>query len=63
MVAGVLALETIGWICGRMEVNLVPDFSLRIWQMIVLACLPLAAAGISMFTARHTVDTALKQLP
>lgn len=63
MVAGVLALETIGWICGRMEVDLVPDFSLRIWQIIVLACLPLAAAGISMFTARHTVDTALKQLP
>ncbi|HTK84126.1 MAG TPA: permease [Patescibacteria group bacterium] len=63
MMAGMLVLATIGWICGRMEVDLVPDFALRIWQMLVLACLPVAAAGISMVTARHTVDTALKQLP
>lgn len=63
LIAGTLALVTISWICGHMEVDLVPDFSLKIWQMLVLACLPPAAAAISMFTARHTVDTALKQLP
>lgn len=63
MIVGTLALTTIGWICGHMEVNLLPEFSLATWQMLVLACLPLAAAAISMATARHTVDTALKQLP
>lgn len=62
-VAGALAILAIGWGSGRMDVNLLPGFTLTPVQMIMLAALPLLAAGISTLTARQTVMRVLGTMP
>jgi hypothetical protein len=63
MIAGMLTLGIIGWMAGRMEATLVPGFTLQIWQIGALLCLPLLAAAISAVTTSHTVKAALTKLP
>jgi cell division transport system permease protein len=63
MAAGLLALTAIGWMSGRMEINLVPGFSLQGWQVAALICLPLVAGVIAIVTTRQTVNKALTRLP
>ncbi|MCB9988939.1 MAG: permease [Rhodospirillales bacterium] len=63
MMIGALTLFIIGWLSGRMDINLLPDFHLTGMQMAVLAALPVIAALIATFTARLTVYRVLAQMP
>jgi cell division transport system permease protein len=62
-VAGALAMLAIGWGSGRMDVNLLPGFSLTWGQIGILALLPVMAGAISMMTARRTVMRVLGTMP
>ena len=61
--AGALAMITTGWLSGRMDVNLLPGFSMSAGQIGILAALPLMAAAISTLTARQTVMRVLTTMP
>lgn len=61
--AGTLAMLAIGWSAGRMDINLLPNFSLSPLQIVILAMLPLLAAAIATATARRTTIRALLTLP
>jgi cell division transport system permease protein len=62
-VAGVIVLGVIGWMSGRMNVNLLPDFTLSPIQMGSIACLPFAAMLLAILAARHTVLRTLSRMP
>ena len=61
--SGALVLVIIGWFMGRMDINLIPDFSLSTVQMSLLALLIPFTAIIGVATARHTVLRALALMP
>jgi cell division transport system permease protein len=63
MVVGLAALLAIGWMSGRMEVNLIPGFTLQGWQIGALIMLPLTMGALAAVTARFTVNRALTKLP
>lgn len=60
---GALAMAAIGWASHRMDVNLLPEFTMGTGQILVLAALPLLAAMIAMVTARQTVMRVLTAMP
>jgi cell division transport system permease protein len=63
MVAGSLVILGIGWVSGQMGVNLLPDFRLTPGQMAAIVCLPVIAAVLAIFAARHTVISTLSRMP
>ena len=63
MVAGWIMLMIIGFTAGKMEVSLLPEFSLSFVQILSLMMLPVAIALLGMLTARHTVLRFLRQMP
>lgn len=56
-------LGAIGWAARRVEGGFLPSLSLPILGWVVIALLPLAAAGLSMYTARLTVHGTLARMP
>lgn len=62
-VVGGLTLLVIGWLAGKMEISLLPDFSLSLTQIIMLMALAPIIAFLGMMTARHTVLRALSLMP
>lgn len=63
LAAAALALVLVGWLTGRMDMALIPDFRLSALDMALLAALPVAAALLAAFTARRTVLRVLEQMP
>ena len=61
--AGGFTLLIIGWISGKMDISLLPDFSLSLFQLLILVILPCLIALLGMFTARQTVLRVLEQMP
>lgn len=60
---GGLALTIIGWLAGKMDISLLPDFTLSGAQILTLLSLPILIAFVSMFTARQTVLRVLVKMP
>lgn len=56
-------LGLIGWAARRVEGGFLPSLSLPIAGWVVIALLPLAAAGLAMYTARLTVHGTLARMP
>lgn len=63
VVIGGIIMLIIGWSMGRMDINLIPDFSLSRAQVMILASLIPFTALIAVVTARVTVLRALKEMP
>ncbi len=63
VVISLIALAIIGWSMGRLDINLIPDFSLSKTQILLLFMLIPFTALISMLTARQTVLHTLRQMP
>jgi cell division transport system permease protein len=63
VLSGVIALGLIGWASGEMDVNLLPEYSVGIAQVIVTIMLPLVIAGLATMTARQTVMRELSGMP
>jgi cell division transport system permease protein len=63
LLAGSLILLVVGWVSGRMDVNLLPDFRLEPTQIFTLSVLPLIAALLAIIAARHTVLRTLSRMP
>ncbi len=61
--AGTIILFIIGWLTGRMEISLIPEFSLSIVQIFLLLVLPFIISLLGMLTARQTVLRVLTQMP
>ena len=61
--AGGVAILIVSWIAGKMDISLLPDFTMGGFQLFILVILPCLVALIAMFTARHTVLRALQQMP
>ena len=60
---GAVILMIIGFLAGRMDISLIPDFSLSVAQIIMLLLLAPLIAFLGMHTARHTVLRALALMP
>lgn len=60
---GAITLTIIGWLAGRMDISLIPDFSLSLLQMVGLFALAPLIAIMAVITARHTVLRALALMP
>lgn len=60
--AGAVALVIIGWLFGKMDVNLLPNFSLSNTQIAAFALLPPIMAAIAIITARQTVLRVLRTI-
>jgi Cell division protein len=56
-------LAAIGWAAGRVEGGFLPSLSLPLFGWVVIGLLPLAAAGLAMYTARLTVHGTLARMP
>jgi cell division transport system permease protein len=56
-------LGVIGWAARRVEGGFLPQLSLPIVGWVVIGLLPLAAAGLAMYTARLTVHGTLARMP
>ena len=63
LVLALLTVFGVGRLLARMDAALLPDLSLRIYEWALLLSLPLAAAIITMITARLTVLRTLTKLP
>lgn len=63
LLIGALLLFVIGGLLSSQNLNLLPDFSLNIGQIIIIALLPILIGLLSMQTARFTVLRALAQMP
>lgn len=63
MILGWVMIVVSGWLAGRMNVSLLPDFSMDIVQIFFLLLLPIIIALIGMVTARQTVLRFLYQMP
>lgn len=62
-VIGGVVLFIAGLLAGKMDISLLPDFSLSMGQIFLLVILPLLIALIGMITARQTVLRVLAQMP
>ena len=62
-VVGAASIALIGLISGRMDVNLLPGFTLEPLQIAALCALPAFAAIIAVGTARQTVMRVLTAMP
>ncbi len=62
LIAGALALIIIGWLFGKMDVNLLPDFSLSHMQILSFGLLPPTMALVAIITARQTVLRVLRTI-
>ncbi len=62
-IIGIIILLIINWGAGRMDITLIPDFSLNFVQKAVIFLIPAIVAGISMVTARQTVLRNLAKMP
>ena len=62
-VIGGITLLIIGWLAGRMEITLLPDFSLSGSQIMILLILAPIIAIVGMLAARHTVLRTLSLMP
>ena len=60
---GGIMLFIIGWSARRMDISLLPEFSLSGLQVIILMSLPILIAALGMLTARQTVLRVLAQMP
>ena len=60
---GILMLLIINWGAGKMDIALIPDFSLHLTQKLFILMLPAVVAGLSMLTARQTVLRNLAKMP
>ncbi|MCR6629289.1 MAG: cell division protein [Magnetospirillum sp.] len=56
-------LWVIGWAAKRVEGGFLPQLSLPVVGWVAIGLLPLAAAGLAMYTARLTVHGTLARLP
>lgn len=63
MVIGWIVIFIIGLMAGKMEVSLIPEFSISFLQIFALLFLPVIIALIGMGTARQTVLRFLRQMP
>lgn len=63
MLLGVVALFIIGWITGKIEVSLLPDFSMTVSQKLIVVAMPIFISVLATGTARFTVLHALKKMP
>lgn len=61
--AGIIALLVIGWASGEMDVNLLPEYTVTVTQIIVTLILPLIIAGLATVTAQRTVMRELMGMP
>ena len=61
--AGILTLLAIRYTAASLDIELFPALLFQVWHWPVLAGLPLAAAFIVRFSARHTVLKALRRMP
>lgn len=62
LVGGVI-LWIIGWLSGKMDISLLPDFTLNSVQLGFLLVLPLFIALLAMVTAKQTVLRVLQKMP
>lgn len=62
LLAGAFTLMLIGWLFGKMELNLIPNFSLSHLQIAAFALLPPIMAAIAVTTARQTVLNVLRTI-
>jgi cell division transport system permease protein len=62
-IMGGLALVLIGWVSGKMDVDILPNFTLGMGQILSLALTPFFAALIAAMTARWTVFKVLATFP
>lgn len=60
---GGILLLIIGWLGGKMDINLLPDFSLTPLHIACMAALPLLIGTLATITARQTVLRVLAQMP
>jgi cell division transport system permease protein len=63
MIGGWFMLFFIGWVAGRMDVSLLPEFTLGILQIAGLTLVPLVIAILGTLTARQTVLRFLRLMP
>lgn len=63
VIIGLIILTMIGWFMGRMDINLIPDFSLNKAQIFTLFMLIPLTALVGMITARQTVLRVLRLMP
>jgi cell division transport system permease protein len=63
VIIGLIILIIIGWFMGRMDINLIPDFSLNKAQVFTLFMLIPLTALVGMITARQTVLRVLRLMP
>lgn len=63
MVAGWLFLLFTGWLASRMDINLLPDFTLSWLQIIMITLIPIIIALLGAITARQTVLRFLYKMP
>lgn len=63
VIVGFVILMIIGWFMGRLDLNLIPDFTLTKGQILALLLLIPLTALIGMVTARQTVLRALRLMP
>ena len=61
--AGLLILFVISLVAGKMEVNLIPEFSLSGFQKAMLVLLPVPISIMAMMAARFTVLRTLTKMP
>lgn len=62
LAVGAITLLLIGWLFGKMEINLLPDFSLSRNQILTFGLLPPIMALIAVMTARQTVLRVLRTI-
>lgn len=61
--SGGFLLLLVGWIAGKMEIAVVPEFNLSGAQILLLCLLPFFISLLAMGTARYAVLRALKEMP
>jgi len=62
-VLAALTLALLGYLADRIEASLLPPLALSPWQWAALAGIAPGTALISMFTARLTVQRAVRRMP
>ncbi len=56
-------MALLGHLLERSRIGLLPELALSVWEILVIALLPLATGLIAMATARLTVLHSLSRLP
>ncbi len=62
-IGGLLTLIVIRYTASELDIELFPTHLFQIWHWPVLASVPIIAASIVRFSARHTVLRALRRMP